>query len=211
MNAELKVIHLVCAALFLGNVIVSGVWALMAERTRNHAIIAFSNRMVLITDALFTLVGAVGVVWTGHGMAVHFGGEAGHPWIQWSYALLSFSGLIWLFVLVPIQLKQRALLMASDTVGSEDAARAIVSVVCLTVCALVIRVVELKWIASPISTNNYRTKFCWCREQPHFYKCFRFKATNTDLDDITTFQMDIAINVKWCCFSGLVKTRQCCA
>ena len=34
--------------------------------------------------------------------------------------------MIWLFVLVPIQLKQRALLMASDTVGSEDAARAIV-------------------------------------------------------------------------------------
>lgn len=119
MNAELKVIHLVCAALFLGNVIVSGVWALLAERTRNHAIIAFSNRMVLITDALFTLVGAVGVVWTGHGMAAQFGGEAGHPWIQWSYALLTFSGVIWLFVLVPIQFKQRALLMASDTVGPE--------------------------------------------------------------------------------------------
>ncbi len=119
MNAELKVVHLVCAALFLGNVIVSGVWALLAERTRNHTIIAFSNRMVLITDAMFTLVGAVGLVWTGHSMAAHFGGGASHPWIQWSYALLTFSGLIWLFVLVPIQLKQRALLRASDTLGPE--------------------------------------------------------------------------------------------
>ena len=70
MAPNLKIIHLVCACLFLGNVIVSGVWALLAERTRNHAIIQFSNRMVLITDALFTLVGAVGVVWTGHGMAL---------------------------------------------------------------------------------------------------------------------------------------------
>ena len=110
MGADLKVIHLVCACLFLGNVIVSGVWALLAERTRDHAIIQFSNRMVLITDLMFTLVGAIGVVWTGHAMAQNYGGEAGHPWIQWSYALLTFSGLIWLFVLVPIQLKQRALL-----------------------------------------------------------------------------------------------------
>lgn len=116
MHAELKVIHLMCAALFLGNVIVSGVWALLAERTRKHAIIQFSNSLVLITDLLFTLTGAVGVVWTGHSMANMFNGGTGHPWIQWSYLLLSFSGVIWLFVLVPIQFKQRALLRASDTV-----------------------------------------------------------------------------------------------
>jgi uncharacterized membrane protein len=75
--------------------------------------------MVLITDAIFTLCGALGVVWTGHGMAQHLGGGASHPWIQWSYGLLSFSGLIWLLVLVPIQLKQRTLLRASTTVGEE--------------------------------------------------------------------------------------------
>ena len=119
MDPNLKVLHLVCACLCLGNVIVSGVWALLAERTRNHAIIQFSNRMVLITDAIFTLCGALGVVWTGHGMAQHLGGGASHPWIQWSYGLLSFSGLIWLLVLVPIQLKQRTLLRASTTVGEE--------------------------------------------------------------------------------------------
>jgi uncharacterized membrane protein len=116
MAANLKVIHLVCACLFLGNVIVSGIWALLAERTRNHAIIQFSNHVVLITDGLFTLLGSLGVVWTGHSMAGLFNGGAGHPWIQWSYGLLGFSGLIWLFVLLPIQFKQRALLRASDTV-----------------------------------------------------------------------------------------------
>ena len=119
MANNLKLIHLVCACLFLGNVIVSGIWALLAERTRNHAIIQFSNRMVLITDGLFTLPGSLGVVWTGHGMAENFVGVEGHPWIQWSYALLGFSGLIWLFVLVPIQLKQHALLKNSDTVCAE--------------------------------------------------------------------------------------------
>lgn len=119
MDPSLKVLHLMCACLFLGNVIVSGVWALLAERTRNHAIIQFSNRMVLITDAMFTLFGALGVVWTGHGMAQSLGGGDGHPWIQWSYGLLTFSGLIWAFVLVPIQLKQRKLLLISDRLGED--------------------------------------------------------------------------------------------
>lgn len=116
MDANLKVVHLVCACLFVGNVIVSGVWAFLAERTRQHAIIQFSNRMVLITDVLFTLLGSLGVVWTGHTMAEHWGDSANPAWIQWSYYLLMLSGLIWLLVLVPIQLKQRALLRDTDIV-----------------------------------------------------------------------------------------------
>jgi len=119
MVINLKLVHLLCACLFLGNVIVSGIWAFLAERTRNHAIIQFSNRMVLITDGIFTLCGSIGVVWTGNGLAEGFGGIEGHPWIQWSYGLLSFSGLIWLFVLVPIQFKQRTLLRNSNTVCAD--------------------------------------------------------------------------------------------
>jgi uncharacterized membrane protein len=52
-------------------------------------------------------------------MAHSFGGEANQLWIQWSYVLLSFSGLIWIGVLVPIQLKQRALLRKSTTLGED--------------------------------------------------------------------------------------------
>jgi uncharacterized membrane protein len=114
MNGTLKIVHLMCACLFLGNVIVSGVWAAMAERTRNHAVVQFSNRMVLITDLLFTLTGALGVVITGHLMAVRYGGDTAHPWLTWSYALFGLSGLIWLLVLVPIQLKQRQMLRRTD-------------------------------------------------------------------------------------------------
>ena len=69
MSTTLKTIHILSACLFLGNVIVSGTWAALAERTRNHQIIQFSNRLVLITDFLFTLTGALGVIITGHLMA----------------------------------------------------------------------------------------------------------------------------------------------
>jgi uncharacterized membrane protein len=119
MNSTLKIIHVLCACLFLGNVVVSGVWAAMAERTRNHAIIQFSNRLVLITDLLFTATGAIGVVFTGHLMAGQYGGDTAHPWITWSYILFGVSGLIWMLVLVPIQFKQRLLLQRTTQITSE--------------------------------------------------------------------------------------------
>lgn len=110
MNSTIKIAHVLCACLFVGNVIVSGVWAAMAERTRNHTVISFSNRMVLLTDLFFTLGGSIGVVVTGYLMAHRWGGEGAHPWIQWSYILFGLSGLIWLFVLLPLQLRQRQIL-----------------------------------------------------------------------------------------------------
>jgi uncharacterized membrane protein len=119
VSVNLKVIHLLCACLFLGNVIVSGVWAVLAERTGRHEIIKFSNRMVLITDVLFTATGALGVVVTGHLMADRFGGDMAHGWITWSYMLFGLSGLIWAFVLVPIQLRQRALLARFDYITAD--------------------------------------------------------------------------------------------
>jgi uncharacterized membrane protein len=119
MNSTLKVAHVLCACLFLGNVVVSGIWAALAERTRNHAIIQFSNRLVLITDLLFTLTGAIGVVYTGYLMAARYGGHSAHPWISWSYTLFGLSGLIWMLVLVPIQLKQRRLLARTTQITSE--------------------------------------------------------------------------------------------
>ncbi len=119
MSVALKTIHVLSACLFLGNVIVSGTWAALAERTRNHEIIRFSNKLVLITDMLFTLSGALGVIVTGHLMAERYGGSASHSWISWSYMLFGLSGLIWALVLLPIQLKQRQLLRQFDHITSE--------------------------------------------------------------------------------------------
>ena len=119
MNSTLKIVHVLCACLFLGNVVVSGIWAAMAERTRDHAIIQFSNRLVLITDLLFTLTGAIALVVTGSMMAHRYGGAASQGWIAWSYALFGISGLIWAAVLVPIQLRQRALLRRDHAITRE--------------------------------------------------------------------------------------------
>ena len=111
-NDTVKVLHVLSACLFLGNVVVSGTWAFMAERTRNFEVVAFSNRLVLITDMLFTLTGALLVVYTGFLMSHRYEGvpAASQAWIAWSYRLFGLSGLIWALILVPIQLRQRVLL-----------------------------------------------------------------------------------------------------
>jgi uncharacterized membrane protein len=114
-----KIVHVLAACLFLGNVVVSGTWAALAERTGKYEIIAFSNRMVLITDLLFTLTGAIAVVVTGSMMAHRYGGAASQGWIAWSYALFGISGLIWALVLVPIQLRQRVLLRRDHAITRE--------------------------------------------------------------------------------------------
>ena len=120
-NDTVKVLHVLSACLFLGNVIVSGTWAFLAERTRNFEVISFSNRLVLITDGLFTLTGALLVVYTGSLMSHRYDGAsaAAQAWINWSYMLFGASGLIWALVLVPIQLRQRALLKRDRAVTAE--------------------------------------------------------------------------------------------
>jgi uncharacterized membrane protein len=114
-----KIVHVLSACLFLGNVVVSGTWAALAERTRNYEVIAFSNRLVLVTDLLFTLTGAILVVVTGSMMAHRYGGASSQGWIAWSYALFTLSGLIWALVLVPIQLRQRTLLRRDRAITAE--------------------------------------------------------------------------------------------
>ncbi len=56
----LKTLHIVGAVLFLGNIVVTGWWKVMADRTRDPRVIAFAQRQVTLTDWVFT---GGGVIW----------------------------------------------------------------------------------------------------------------------------------------------------
>ena len=102
----LKVMHIFGAMLFLGNIIVSAVWKLMANRTREPVVVAFGQRLISITDYVFTVTGAAILVVTGHFMAARFGPIADIDWIRWGWFLLIGSGTIWVFILIPLQIMQ---------------------------------------------------------------------------------------------------------
>ncbi|HPH07259.1 MAG TPA: DUF2269 family protein, partial [Methylotenera sp.] len=50
----LKTIHILGVVLFLGNIIITGWWKVMADNTKNAQVIAFAQRQVTLTDYVFT-------------------------------------------------------------------------------------------------------------------------------------------------------------
>lgn len=115
MSLALKSLHILGASLFLGNIIVSAFWKVLADRTGNYSVVRFATRLVNLTDTVFTGLGAALLLATGHLLARTHGGVLANDWILWSYVLFGVSGAIWIAVLLPIQFKQAKMLRESRT------------------------------------------------------------------------------------------------
>lgn len=103
----LKSLHIFGVVIFLGNIIITGWWKVMADKTRNPDIIAFAQRQVTITDYIFTFGGVILIIATGIANAVlHNADYLSIKWIAWGYWLFVISGVIWVIVLLPVQIKQ---------------------------------------------------------------------------------------------------------
>lgn len=99
----LKSAHIVGVVLFVGNIIVTGWWKVMADRTRDPAIIAFAQRQVTLTDWVFTFGGVCLVTAAGCGNALLHDIPFSIRWIAWGEALFIASGVVWAAVLIPVQ------------------------------------------------------------------------------------------------------------
>jgi uncharacterized membrane protein len=103
----MKSAHLIGVIFLLGNVSVTFMWKLFADDTEQPVVIAFSQRMVLWNDWAFTVIGVVLIIVSGYGMAWSAGLDlVSQGWLFWSQVWFYGAGLIWLFVLVPIQVVQ---------------------------------------------------------------------------------------------------------
>lgn len=110
----IKFLHIIGVIMFFGNITISAVWRLFAEKSGEASVVKHALNMIQRTDLMFTLPGVLLIGITGHMLAPKFGGIAGHPWIYHSYALLTISALIWLAARIPIQIKQRRLLASES-------------------------------------------------------------------------------------------------
>ncbi|MEP6766214.1 MAG: DUF2269 domain-containing protein [Gemmatimonadaceae bacterium] len=102
-----KFLHLLGVVFLIGNVTVTAVWKVFADRTHSPIIIAFAQRLVTYTDWAFTLTGVLLLSLGGYGMAM----SAHMPlftqrWLGWGQAMFALSGLIWIAILVPTQIRQ---------------------------------------------------------------------------------------------------------
>jgi len=72
-------VHVVGVVLFIGNIVVTAVWKLLADRTRTPAVVAYAQRLVTVTDVAFTATGAALIAISGPILAEDLGGIGGRP------------------------------------------------------------------------------------------------------------------------------------
>lgn len=114
----LKTIHLVGVVLFIGNIVVTGWWKLMADLTRNPRIVGFAQRQVTLTDWVFTFGGVVLVAVGGIGNAALHDMPMTVSWLALGNGLFAASGIIWIAILIPLQIKLARLAKAFAQGGS---------------------------------------------------------------------------------------------
>lgn len=110
-----KALHIFGVVLFLGNIMVTAWWKNAADRTRQPQIIAFAQQQVLLTDKLFTIGGSVIIATTGAFNVWLQGLSYTTKWLMHGVGFFAVSGLVWLVVLVPTQMKQASLTKTFST------------------------------------------------------------------------------------------------
>ncbi len=100
----LKWLHVLAAIVFVGNVIVTGVWSAIMFRQRERSDFRIAARAIVVTDWIFTFGGAALLVVSGILLAI----GRGYPvwetrWIRDAMIGLGLATALWLLVLVPAQ------------------------------------------------------------------------------------------------------------
>ena len=70
-------LHVLGVVLLLGNLIVTAVWKVLADRTRQVDVIAYAQRLVAVTDIACTAPGAILIAVSGGVLAGDVGGVTG--------------------------------------------------------------------------------------------------------------------------------------
>jgi uncharacterized membrane protein len=112
-------LHITGVAMLMGNITVTAIWKFFADRDGRPAVLGFAQKLVTYTDWSMTVWGVVLIMGSGYFMAVYARIPLLEGWLLWSQILFVAAGLIWLFLLVPIQIKQARLAkdFAADDVG----------------------------------------------------------------------------------------------
>lgn len=116
-----KFLHVTGVAMLMGNITVTAIWKFFADRDGRPSVLAFAQKLVTYTDWSMTVWGVILIMGSGYFMAVASHYPLLEGWLFWSQVMFVVAGLIWLFLIVPIQIRQARLAKAfdADDVGDE--------------------------------------------------------------------------------------------
>jgi uncharacterized membrane protein len=113
-----KFLHITGVAMLMGNITVTAIWKFFADADGRPQVLAFAQKLVTYTDWSMTVWGVILIMGGGYYMVIAAGFPLHQPWLLWSQILFVLAGLIWLFLIVPIQIKQARLAKSfGDDVG----------------------------------------------------------------------------------------------
>ena len=112
-----KLLHIAGAILFLGNIIVTAVWLVLAEQTRNQATLHFAAKAVNWADVFFTAPGILLLLANGQIMAQAAWGGVSASWIVLALGLFALSGIVWAGFLLRFQ--HRLIRLSAQPAGSD--------------------------------------------------------------------------------------------
>ena len=105
-----KFLHYLGVILLAGNITVTAVWKVFADRNGDWRIVQFGQNLVTGTDFGLTIPGILLTMIGGYGSLWVLGYSLFEPaWLLWSQIMFILAGIIWLFILVPIQVRQARL------------------------------------------------------------------------------------------------------
>lgn len=114
-------IHILAAAIFLGNLITTAFWKVRADRTGNLENMAMTSRAVLLADYVFTGPGISALLVSGILLTGFSGWERfQEPWLGVSLMLLLLTAFIWAGVMIPLQLRMARLAQEALFAGVLD-------------------------------------------------------------------------------------------
>ena len=119
MYLALKLLHVLAAISFLGNIAIGLFWQAHAARTRDPKILAHTLEGINRSDAIFTKPGAILLLLTGLGIAYvgHFPIFA-TGWILWTLVLFILAGAVYGALASPLR-RQMLELAQSGTFSYE--------------------------------------------------------------------------------------------
>ncbi|MGC8486254.1 MAG: DUF2269 family protein [Candidatus Baltobacteraceae bacterium] len=111
----LESLHVAAGVLWLGNFVVTGIWATRAFRSGDERLRRFAIREILFTDVLFTLIFGTAVITSGLALAARLHIDPWQTaWTRDALAIAIGSGVLWLAVLVPLEVRMDRRARAGD-------------------------------------------------------------------------------------------------
>ena len=98
-----KLLHIFGAVIFVGNIIVTAVWMVMAEQSKDKATLYFASKAVNWADVFFTAPGVLLTLANGQILATAAWGGLSTSWIAVAFGLFILSGLVWVGFLLRYQ------------------------------------------------------------------------------------------------------------